>query len=291
MFIVKSIGQTIKTLRRERNLTQEELAEHINVTSQAVSKWENDVGLPDISQVVPLAHFFGVSMDILFGIKSCDELDEIGEIIKKATAQETYRSEYSIIKEALGNYPGDTRLLSELLSCGVCLLSNNEITPDEKQTVFAECERAGKLILSYSKDIAVLVETSQWLVRLYCETENIDKAVETAENLPYNITFNKNEALARIDECLHRYSDAKAEYEQNIIKHSTALLHSYVMFGNMFLQTGEKNKVIAVYKRIAELGESFVKDDLIKWKDCNIKNITDTVNRCKKQIVNITSDG
>ncbi|MBP3292508.1 MAG: helix-turn-helix transcriptional regulator, partial [Clostridia bacterium] len=47
-----NIGQIIKKLRKERNLTQEELAEQLNVTAQSVSKWENGTGLPDISQVV-----------------------------------------------------------------------------------------------------------------------------------------------------------------------------------------------------------------------------------------------
>ncbi len=45
----QSIGQTIKRLRKKRNLTQEELAEQLKVTSQAVSKWENETGMPDIS--------------------------------------------------------------------------------------------------------------------------------------------------------------------------------------------------------------------------------------------------
>ena len=55
-------------MRKERNLTQEELAEQLGVTFQAVSKWENDTGLPDISQVIPLATVFNVSTDVLFGI-------------------------------------------------------------------------------------------------------------------------------------------------------------------------------------------------------------------------------
>ena len=62
-----TIGQTIRKLRKERNLTQEELAEQLNITYQAVSKWENETGMPDISQVVPLASVFGVSTDVLFG--------------------------------------------------------------------------------------------------------------------------------------------------------------------------------------------------------------------------------
>ena len=63
----ETMGQIIRRLRKEKNLTQEELAIQLNVTNQAVSKWENDSGLPDISQVVPLSVVFGVSTDVLFG--------------------------------------------------------------------------------------------------------------------------------------------------------------------------------------------------------------------------------
>ena len=62
-----SIGKMIKELRKNRGLTQEELAEKIGVTAQAISKWENESGMPDLSQIVPLAHVFGVSTDTLLG--------------------------------------------------------------------------------------------------------------------------------------------------------------------------------------------------------------------------------
>ena len=48
----ENMGQIIKHLRKERNLTQEELAEQLNVSAQAISKWENGTSMPDISQVV-----------------------------------------------------------------------------------------------------------------------------------------------------------------------------------------------------------------------------------------------
>ena len=63
-----SLGNNIKKYRRELGITQEELAGILCVTSQAVSKWESGSGLPDISQVVPLAQALNVSTDALFGI-------------------------------------------------------------------------------------------------------------------------------------------------------------------------------------------------------------------------------
>ena len=72
----ESIGKTIRRLRKERGLTQEELAERLNITSQAVSKWESESGMPDISQIVPLASVFGVSTDVLFGLDTTTEASE-----------------------------------------------------------------------------------------------------------------------------------------------------------------------------------------------------------------------
>ena len=61
-----SIGNKIKALRRERGITQEQLAESIGISFQAVSKWENDISLPDITLVPALASYFNISIDELF---------------------------------------------------------------------------------------------------------------------------------------------------------------------------------------------------------------------------------
>ena len=63
----ESMGQIIRRLRKNADLTQEELAEHLGVTYQAVSRWENDTGMPDVSQIVPLANIFDIPIDVLFG--------------------------------------------------------------------------------------------------------------------------------------------------------------------------------------------------------------------------------
>ena len=63
------LGENIARLRKERGLTQEDLAKELNISYQAVSKWENGVSSPDISNIMQLARFFGVSIDMLFGME------------------------------------------------------------------------------------------------------------------------------------------------------------------------------------------------------------------------------
>ena len=60
-----TIGESIRHHRKRLNLTQAQLAERLNVTAQAVSRWENDTGLPDITMAVPLARALGTTTDEL----------------------------------------------------------------------------------------------------------------------------------------------------------------------------------------------------------------------------------
>ena len=64
-----TIGKRIAALRREKNLTQEELAGHMGISPQAVSKWENDQTCPDISALPRLAKLLGVTVDELLSGK------------------------------------------------------------------------------------------------------------------------------------------------------------------------------------------------------------------------------
>ena len=66
------IGKKIKQMRRERDLTQEEVAAHLGVSFQSISKWERGDGYPDITMLPALANYFKVSIDELLGISELE---------------------------------------------------------------------------------------------------------------------------------------------------------------------------------------------------------------------------
>lgn len=63
----ETFGQRFQRLRKQHNLTQEEVAAKVNISAQAVSKWENDLSAPDISTLPLLADLFHISLDELLG--------------------------------------------------------------------------------------------------------------------------------------------------------------------------------------------------------------------------------
>ena len=58
-----NLGNKIKQLRKQRGISQEVLARHLGVSFQAVSKWETEAGMPDVTLIPAIASFFGGSTD------------------------------------------------------------------------------------------------------------------------------------------------------------------------------------------------------------------------------------
>ena len=104
-----SIGTNISALRREKGLTQLQLAEKLGVSGQSVSKWENDVCAPDVAQFPQLAELFGVSIDRLYGFRLASG-EEAEAIVDKADECETLEENIAMLKAGLEKFPNSPRL-------------------------------------------------------------------------------------------------------------------------------------------------------------------------------------
>ena len=88
---MKSIGETIASLRKQKGMTQNELAEKMNVTDKAVSKWERDLSCPDINTISKLADILDVSVEELLKAKKKEnsnttQMKDLINLIFKAVA-------------------------------------------------------------------------------------------------------------------------------------------------------------------------------------------------------------
>jgi len=109
------IGDNIKRLRKNKGMTQEQLAELLNISCAAVSKWESSDTYPDITIIMPLARVFDVSIDELMGYNSAKVEAEIEKMIidyRQLQAEGKYQEATELIKLARKEYPNDYRVMS-----------------------------------------------------------------------------------------------------------------------------------------------------------------------------------
>ncbi len=113
-----AFGSFIAALRRERGMTQRELAEKLNVSDKAVSKWETGVSLPDISLLPPLGEELGVTVTELLNARRMDS----GETLRPQETDELLRKAMELAPEAGRRRPTAKHILIFLLCAGVSAL-------------------------------------------------------------------------------------------------------------------------------------------------------------------------
>lgn len=111
------IGEIIRKYRKERNMTQEEMANRLGVTAPAVNKWENGNSMPDIMMLAPIARLLEISLDTLLSFQ--DELtpEEITHFIYETTEQlknRPYDEAFQWSKKIIEQYPNCKDLIWQI---------------------------------------------------------------------------------------------------------------------------------------------------------------------------------
>lgn len=168
------LGERIKALRKEKNISQEVLAQYLGVSFQAVSKWENGAALPDVTLIPAIALFFGVSTDQLFDINLLEIEKLIDEIRLRAADCRDGEPEKAeqILRDGLKKFPGNDILLNNLL---YVLRS-----PDRR----AECITICKSIIEGTRDEEVKYDACRILAETYKAVGEYELAKAELERIP-----------------------------------------------------------------------------------------------------------
>ena len=255
----ETMGQIIKRLRKANGFTQEELAEQIGVTFQAVSKWENGVGLPDISQIVPLANALKVSTDVLFGQLNTSYSDEVAILVRDAYnlvdgvgSTESLLCCYQALQDGLERYPNDITLLMHTLEIGISLAypENDCFDAEHGKDIYKNCVREAELIIKYCDIPTTILRARMIMVLLHAAYNNIEAAKDHARRFPIRADMTLDMMFSFI---AHFEGDYKEE-------DCTVILNKWLSGENNFVYsfsyTNSLNKTFSglEYSRYEELG-------------------------------------
>lgn len=174
------LGEKIRSLRKERNLSQEVLAQYLGISFQSVSKWENGSTMPDVTMIPALASFFEVSTDELFDFNRLEIEKRVDKVCFQAAQFRTSDPPKAeqMLRDALKQYPGNDIILNNLLY--------TMRSPERSQEVADLC----KALIESTKHDDVRFDALRILAETYKEMGEYALCKETIAQIP-EIYFTK----------------------------------------------------------------------------------------------------
>lgn len=191
IFMNIAIGENIKKIRTVQGLTQEQLAQALEVSPQAVSRWEIGSTYPDIELLPVIAGFFDVSLDELMGMdlqRKEEEIKKIWKEVQKLRYQGKNEEQIQLLREKIKEYPNSAFLLMTLAYSLFCYYfqSGIDLSEEDFRKYAEETVELCKRALKYNKgeDVGIDNGCRQLLVYNYANLDRYDEAMEIAESMP-----------------------------------------------------------------------------------------------------------
>lgn len=183
------LGENLKKFRLQRELTQEQLADVLGVSAQAVSRWENGTTYPDITLLPTIASYFEITLDELMGMENLRSEEQLKELLGQLEENGSKGLIYEnilLLRDAVKIYPTNYelqfRLVNQLAFCEY--KDGRGLSEEEKISFNREAAEIGNRILSHCTDGAIINQTTQQLCYIYSSLGEKEKAIEYAKKLP-----------------------------------------------------------------------------------------------------------
>ncbi len=241
-----NIGNKIKELRKQRGITQEQLANSIGISFQAVSKWENNIALPDVANLPVLASYFGVSLDCLFDYDIHDIKSKTLAIAKESWK---YRSSdvekaKSILEDGLKQYPDNDILLENLLY----VIDFNEY-PDEVLKIASK-------IVDVTRDESIKYDAYRYMAYAYKVKDDMESVRAVLDLIPEIYFSRLSEKACVLDGEEKWYNACKAEGEALF-----ALMRMKGIIAECYIEKGERQKALKEYEKALAVLEALEAND------------------------------
>lgn len=251
------IGEVIRKYRKEKDLTQEQMANYLGVSAPAVNKWENGNTFPDISLLAPIARLLGITTDQLLSYREDLTDQEIGRILtclSEKVRQEEYEQVFAWAEEKILEYPNCEKMI---LAMAQILDSYRDITG-----VLESSRYDGKIHEFYmrafnSKDPDISQAAAAALFHFSLSKKEYETARNYLEKIPEN-TVNPKRLQAILNQKEGKRAEAYEAYERLLFSGYGDI--SWALNGIYALALEENDirkaeKIVEKQKALAELLE------------------------------------
>lgn len=262
-----NLGATIRKYRRKRDITQERFAKYLNVSPQAVSRWETGAAYPDITTIPAIADFLGISTDTLFGVEESEREKQIQiylEEYKRLRATGEHEKRFVLSKEAKDLFPGDFRILKnyawELAALPYKGLDGNcTMTAEELEKCSDEVLDVCRMILEDCTDDSIRWDIISLQIMMYRSMEDdsgVEKAIEIANRLPCHFSSKEGELAGIYDYDTEEHIRFHQQYTQDLI-----LSLWWQMRTIVYSQAAPEDKVLVCQKALDLFRLMYEKED------------------------------
>ncbi|MDE6621821.1 MAG: helix-turn-helix transcriptional regulator [Lachnospiraceae bacterium] len=254
------IGETIKCLRREKGITQEELAEVLSVSCQSVSRWELGTCYPDIELLPEISNFFAITVDKLIGADNAIEKNKVDEYLNRyqeAISHGNIALCIQIAREGVKEFPNNYTLLNKLMYALFLAGDEDGNIPDWKekmQKYDAEITALGERIMKYCPEQNIRLEAASRLAFNHCEMGRKKQGRAIYETLPPQQFCRESHIWWALDD------DEKLPFTRDFIRQSYENLRAG-LYNMVFGRLLPDKELISVCKKTLAL------DALIRDKD------------------------
>ncbi|BBF41572.1 transcriptional regulator, XRE family [Lachnospiraceae bacterium KM106-2] len=252
------INETIRKYRKEKNLTQEQIANQLGVSAPAVNKWENGISYPDIELLAPLARLLEIDIDTLLSFREeltekeiAGFINQLSEGMIKVGFEESYRQAEQKIRE----FPNCYKLIlwSAQVLNGYLVMKFQDIKEKEnyQNQIMKWFE---KVAFCDEAELAKAAQIS--LAQYYMNSERYEEAQKILDKIP-PVGFDKRTTQVQLLVSQSKYDDAYRIQDEMLYQQANGLINNMMHTLSMLCKQKKQEDAIYYADMINQMEETF----------------------------------
>ncbi|WP_234120774.1 helix-turn-helix domain-containing protein [Clostridium hydrogenum] len=252
-----NLAKVLVNKRREKRVTQEELANYIGVSKASVSKWETGSSYPDIVFLPQLAAYFNISVDELIGYEPQMTKEDINKLYHKLAADFAEKPFDEVIKHCREIIKKYYSCFPLLLQMGILLLNHSFLLKDreEQMALLHEVKELFVRVKLESGDVELATNALKIEAVCCIYTADPKGALELLEDSNNRVMMPNETITAMAYQMLGKNENAKETLQISMYQYVLSLIDAFNLYSTFY--TNDKDKYEEIFRRVFKVTEAF----------------------------------